>query len=52
MRGMTPDESLTTTRTVRRRLDLTRPVPPEPIRECLESYASARSSATAWMART
>jgi nitroreductase len=33
---MTPDELLTTTRTVRKRLDLTRPVPPELIRECLE----------------
>jgi nitroreductase len=34
--GMTPDELLTTTRTVRRRLDLTRPVPLELVRECLE----------------
>jgi nitroreductase len=31
-----PDELLTTTRTVRKRLDLTRPVPLELIRECLE----------------
>lgn len=30
------DELLTTTRSVRKRLDLTRPVPPEVIRECLE----------------
>lgn len=33
---MTPDELLTTTRSVRRRLDLTRTVPMELIRECLE----------------
>jgi nitroreductase len=31
-----PDELLTTTRSVRRRLDLTRPVPLELVRECLE----------------
>ncbi|SEH00715.1 Nitroreductase [Nonomuraea solani] len=31
-----PDELLTTTRSVRKRLDLTRPVPPELVRECLE----------------
>src|SRR5215469_18480665 len=30
------DELLTTTRTVRKRLDLARPVEPEVIRECLE----------------
>src|SRR6266699_1373230 len=30
------DEVLTTTRAVRKRLDLTRPVEPEVIRECLE----------------
>lgn len=30
------DELLTTTRSVRKRLDLTRPVEPEVIRECLE----------------
>lgn len=40
---MTPDELLTTTRTVRRRLDLTRPVPPELIRECLEIALQAPS---------
>jgi nitroreductase len=34
--GMTPDELLTTTRTVRKRLDLDRPVPLELVRECLE----------------
>ncbi|MGI5207564.1 nitroreductase family protein [Spirillospora sp. CA-108201] len=33
---LSPDELLTTTRTVRRRLDLDRPVPPELVRECLE----------------
>jgi nitroreductase len=32
----TVDELLTTTRTVRRRLDLSKPVPPEVIQECLE----------------
>ncbi|MEV0388284.1 nitroreductase family protein [Nonomuraea sp. NPDC050643] len=33
---MTIDELLTTTRSVRKRLDLTRPVPMELVRECLE----------------
>ena len=33
---LSPDELLTTTRTVRRRLDLNRPVPMRVIRECLE----------------
>jgi nitroreductase len=33
---LAPDELLTTTRSVRRRLDLTRPVPVELVRECLE----------------
>jgi nitroreductase len=33
---LTPDEVLTTTRSVRKRLDLTRPVPLELVRECLE----------------
>lgn len=33
---LTPDELLTTTRTVRKRLDLTRPVPLDLIKECLE----------------
>jgi nitroreductase len=32
---LTPDELLTTTRAVRKRLDLTRPVPAELIRECV-----------------
>lgn len=38
-----PDELLTTTRTVRKRLDLTRPVPPELIRECIEVALQAPS---------
>ena len=33
---LTPDELLTTTRSVRKRLDLERPVPMEIVRECLE----------------
>jgi nitroreductase len=33
---LTGDELLTTTRTVRRRLDLTREVPMSLVRECLE----------------
>jgi nitroreductase len=33
---LNPDELLTTTRTVRKRLDLERPVPLEVVRECLE----------------
>jgi nitroreductase len=38
-----PDELLTTTRTVRKRLDLNRPVPDELIRECLEVALQAPS---------
>ncbi len=34
--SLSPDEMLTTTRSVRKRLDLARPVEPEVIRECLE----------------
>jgi nitroreductase len=34
--NLTPDELLTTTRTVRKRLDFSRPVPMDVIRECLE----------------
>jgi nitroreductase len=41
---LTPDELLTTTRTVRRRLDLTRPVPMELVRECLEIALQAPSA--------
>lgn len=33
---LTPDQLLTTTRSVRKRLDFSRPVEPEVIRECLE----------------
>ena len=33
---LSPDELLTTTRSVRKRLDFTRPVEPEVIKECLE----------------
>jgi nitroreductase len=40
---LNPDELLTTTRTVRRRLDLTRPVPAGLIRECLEVALQAPS---------
>jgi nitroreductase len=40
---LTPDELLTTTRTVRKRLDLTRPVPMSLIRECLEIALQAPS---------
>jgi nitroreductase len=35
-RELTPDELLSTTRTVRKRLDLTRPVEPELLEECLD----------------
>ncbi|MFD0786901.1 nitroreductase family protein, partial [Micromonospora azadirachtae] len=40
---LSPDELLTTTRTVRRRLDLARPVPMELVRECLEIALQAPS---------
>ncbi|HEX8306605.1 MAG TPA: nitroreductase family protein [Jatrophihabitans sp.] len=40
---LNPDELLTTTRTVRKRLDLTRPVPKQLIRECLEVALQAPS---------
>ena len=40
---LTPDELLTTTRTVRKRLDLTKPVPIELVRECLEIALQAPS---------
>jgi nitroreductase len=40
---LTPDELLTTTRTVRKRLDLTRPVPLELVKECLEIALQAPS---------
>jgi nitroreductase len=38
---MTPEELLTTTRSVRRRLDLTRPVPPQLIAECVDIATQA-----------
>src|ERR1700736_3952576 len=38
---LTPDELLTATRSVRKRLDLTRPVEPELLRECLEIAVQA-----------
>jgi nitroreductase len=41
--ALTPDELLTTTRSVRRRLDLTRPVPLDLVRECLEIALQAPS---------
>jgi nitroreductase len=40
---LTPDELLTTTRTVRKRLDLDRPVPLELIKECIEIALQAPS---------
>ena len=40
---LSPDELLTTTRTVRKRLDLTRPVPMALVRECLEIALQAPS---------
>lgn len=53
---MTPDELLTTTRTVRRRLDLQRPVPLTLVRECLEIALQAPSGSNAqswhWMVVT
>lgn len=41
--NISPDQLLTTTRTVRKRLDLTRPVEPEVVRECLEIAIQAPS---------
>jgi len=43
--SLSPDELLTTTRAVRKRLDLTRPVPLDLIRECLEIALQAPSGA-------
>lgn len=43
MGALTPDELLTTTRAVRKRLDLTRPVPLPLVRECLEIALQAPS---------
>jgi nitroreductase len=41
---LSPDELLTTTRSVRKRLDLTRPVPLDLVRECLEVALQAPSA--------
>ena len=41
MLNLTPDELLTTTRSVRKRLDFSRPVEPELIRECLQIAVQA-----------
>ena len=41
--ALSPDELLTTTRTVRKRLDLGRPVPVGLVRECLEIALQAPS---------
>lgn len=41
MADLDPDELLSTTRAVRRRLDLDRPVPPDLLRECLELAVQA-----------
>jgi nitroreductase len=38
---LSPDELLTTTRSVRKRLDFSRPVEPELIKECLELAVQA-----------
>ncbi len=40
---LTPDELLTTTRTVRKRLDFARPVEPDVLKECLEIAIQAPS---------
>lgn len=40
---LTPDQLLTTTRSVRKRLDLTRPVPMDLVRECIEIALQAPS---------
>ena len=42
---LSPDELLTTTRSVRKRLDFSRPVEPEVIRECLEIAVQAPTGA-------
>src|SRR5260370_12137756 len=41
--NLSPDELLSTTRSVRKRLDLSRQVEPELIRECLEVAVQART---------
>jgi len=47
LRSLTPDELLSTTRSVRKRLDLTRPVEPELIDECLQLAAQAPTGGNA-----
>jgi nitroreductase len=51
-----PDELLTTTRSVRKRLDLTRPVPVDLVRECLEVSLQAPTGSNSqgwhWMVVT
>ena len=54
---LTTDELLTTTRAVRRRLDLTRPVPRSLVEECLQCAIQAPTagngqSGTSWSSRT
>ena len=44
MVALTPDELLTTTRSVRKRLDLTRPVPLDLVRECIGIAVQAPTS--------
>jgi nitroreductase len=44
---LTPDELLSTTRSVRRRLDLERPVDPALVRECIELAAQAPTGSNA-----
>src|SRR2546422_8145758 len=43
---LTPEELLTTTRSVRKRLDFSRPVEPEVVRECLELAVQAPTGAS------
>jgi nitroreductase len=45
--NLTPDQLLTTTRSVRKRLDFSRPVEPEIIRECLEIALQAPTGSNA-----
>ncbi len=47
---LTPDQLLTTTRSVRKRLDFSRPVEPEVLRECLEiaTQAPTGSNSQGW----
>lgn len=47
MEELTPDELLTTTRSVRRRLDLDRPVPLELVEECIRIALQAPSGSNA-----